>query len=136
MATRVTPTEVKEIIETPLTDPIVQIWIDAANSIVNDNSDCISGGEVILKLVELQLSAHFVGMLDSDVRGFTTKDGLDGFETSYSNPVAKSKELINSTVYGQAANMLSGGCLGSTSDKAISFASLGGADDKCFDKTV
>ncbi len=136
MATRVTPAEVKVIIETPLTDPAIQIWIDAANAIVDDNSDCITGGETILKLVELQLSAHFVGMQDSEVRGFITKDGLNGFETSYSNPVEKSKDLINSTTYGQAANMLAGGCLASTSEKTITFASLGGADDKCFDKTV
>ena len=33
---RVTPTEVKEIITTDLTDPVIQIWIDAANVIVTD----------------------------------------------------------------------------------------------------
>lgn len=119
MASRVTPEEVKAIITTTLTDPIIQIWIDAANSVVNDNAACIGGDDALLTQVELYLSAHFVGMLDPAIRGFVTKEKLDVFETTYSNPVAM-RELIDSTVYGQTANMLSKGCLANVADKASS----------------
>ena len=96
---RVTPEQVKAIIETGLADPIIQTWIDAANTIVNANADCIGNDEAVLTQVELYLSAHFVGMLDSEVRGFITKEELDGFETTYSNPV-KLKNNIDNTPYG------------------------------------
>lgn len=114
---RVTPEEVKAVIATALADPIVQTWIDAANTIVNDNADCIGNDETKLTQVELYLSAHFVGMLDPKIRGFVTKTKLDVFEKTFSNPVTL-KNNIDNTPYGTTANMLSGGCLANTSDKS------------------
>ena len=120
---RVTPSEVKAIIETPLTDPIVQIWIDGANTIVTDNAECIGGDEALLTQVELFLSAHFVGMLDPAIRGFISKEKLGTFETSYSNPVTLSN-IIDNTPYGTTANMLSNGCLANASDRAVTLFSV------------
>ena len=116
---RVTPTEVKVIVTTSLADPIVQIWIDSANTIVTENAECIGGDEALLTQVELYLSAHFVAMLDPELRGFVTKEKLDVFETTYSNPVTM-KNNIDNTPWGTAANMLSNGCLANTSDKLAS----------------
>jgi hypothetical protein len=114
---RVTPEQVKAIIDTSLDDPVIQVWIDAANTIVNANADCIGGDEALLTQVELYLSAHFVGMLDPEIRGFVTKEKLEVFETTYSNPVSI-KNNIDNTPYGTTANMLSNGCLANTSDKS------------------
>lgn len=130
MTSRVTPTEVKAIVpKTQLTDTIIQVWIDAANTIVTENEDCISASK--LTQVELYLSAHFVAMLDPATRGFVTKEKLDVFETTYANSVSMSTDLINATVYGQTANMVAGGCLSNIDKKAVSFASLGGGDSAC-----
>jgi len=128
---RVTPTEVIALVATKLSDTIVQVWINAANTIVTENQDCISASK--LTQVELYLSAHFVAMLDPSKRGAVTSEAIPDFKTTYASSVAMSKELINSTVWGQTANMLSGGCLASVSKEAISFGSLGGRDDTCFD---
>lgn len=119
MVSRVTPTEVKVIITTTLTDPTIQIWIDGANAIVNENASCINGDEDLLKKIELNLSAHFIGMLNPAIRGFVTREKLEVFDTSYSNPVTL-KNNIDNTPYGTAANMLSKGCLANTSDKRAS----------------
>lgn len=119
MVSRVTPTEVKAIVSTALADSIIQVWIDGANTIVTDNSDCIGGDEALLTQVELYLSAHFIAMLDPSLKGFVTREKHGVFETSYSNPVTL-KNVIDNTTYGTTANMLSGGCLANTSDKASS----------------
>lgn len=121
---RVTPAEVKVIITTSLTDPVIQIWIDAANTIVNANADCIGGDEALLTQIELQLSAHFVGMLDPSIRGFVTKEKIEDFETSYSNPISI-KNNIDNTPYGTTANMLADGCLTNTSKSVCKFFAMG-----------
>jgi hypothetical protein len=113
---RVTPDEVKTVVKSSLDDPVIQVWIDAANVIVSSNSECIGGAEPVLTQVELFLACHFVAMLDPELRGFVTKEKLDVFETTYSNPVSM-KNNIDNTPWGTTANMLSGGCLTSTSDK-------------------
>jgi hypothetical protein len=118
---RVTPEEVKAIIDTDLSDPVIQIWIDAANTIVTANAECIGGDEALLTQVELFLSAHNVGMLDSDIRNQIKKEGPDGFQTEYMQSANVSDELINSTVYGQQANRLSNGCLANVDDRAVTF---------------
>jgi hypothetical protein len=120
---RVTPTEVKQIVSTALDDSIVQTWIDGANTIVTDSSECIGGVETLLTKVELYLSAHFIAMLDPELRGFVTKEKLDVFETSYSNDITMQNNIDN-TPYGTTANMLSKGCLANSSDRAVSFCSL------------
>lgn len=119
MTSRVTPEEVKEIIATPLTDPVIQVFIDAANSVVNANADCIGTDEALLTQVELYLSAHFVGMIPQSGKGAISKEGLPGFETSYASPTLVTNEL-DKTTYGTIANRLSGGCLANSNDKAAS----------------
>lgn len=114
---RVTPDQVRAVVSTSLNDTAIQTWIDAANAIVNSKSECIHGDEALLAQVELMLSAHFVAMLDPELRGFVTKEKLDVFETTYSNPVSM-KNNIDGTPYGTTANMLSGGCLATTTEKA------------------
>jgi len=110
MATRVTPAEVKAIVASALADPIVETWIDAANAIVNDNSDCIGGDEPLLTQVELYLSAHFLALVDPDLdRSRVSKEKTEQLETDYN--VAKLMGNVNDTVYGTTANMLAKGCL-------------------------
>jgi hypothetical protein len=120
---RVSPAEVRAIITTTLTDPTIQIWIDASNTIVNEIADCVGNDEVILTQVELYLSAHHIGMLDPAIRGFITKEKLDVFETTYSNPVTI-KNNIDGTPYGTMANRLSNGCLANIDDRAITLFSV------------
>ena len=118
---RVTPEEVKAIIDTDLSDAVVQIWIDAANTIITANAECIGGDEALLTQVELFLSAHNIGMLDPNVRNQIKKEGPDGFQTEFMQSANVSDELINSTVYGQQANRLSNGCLANVDDRAVTF---------------
>ena len=120
---RVTPSEVKEIIETPLTDPVVQVWIDGASTIVTANAGCIGGDDALLTQVELYLSAHFVGMLDPGIRGFVSMEKTEELETSFSNPVTVSN-MIDNTPYGTLANRLSDGCLANIDDRAITLFSV------------
>ena len=122
---RVTPTEVKEIVTTDLIDAVIQVWIDGANTIVTANADCIGGDEALLTQVELYLSAHFVAMLDPDTRGYVTKEKLEEFETTYSAPSGLNN-IIDNTTYGTTANMLSGGCLANTSKSVVKMFALGG----------
>lgn len=107
---RVTPAEVKAIVETTLTDPVIQVWIDAAGSIVTKNADCIGGTEELLTQVELNLSAHLITISSAATRGVVTKEKLGPLETEYSSGMVI-KNSVESTPYGIAANMLAGGCL-------------------------
>jgi hypothetical protein len=107
---RVTPDDVKLIVATVLTDPVIQVWIDAANMVVDDKADCINKNEEGLTAVELYLSAHLITLLDPKKNGEITKFKIEGFETTYSSR-GLSPELINRTPFGMTANMLSGGCL-------------------------
>lgn len=122
---RVTPAEVKAIVETDLNDSIVQTWINGASSIVTANSTCMNDENSVLQQVELYLSAHFVAMLDPSTRGYITKDKLDKFETTYSSPMALNK-IIDNTPYGTTANMISGGCLATINNRKATFLALGG----------
>ena len=110
MASRVTPTEVKAIVATTLTDPIVQTWIDAANSVVNENAACIGGDDALLTQVELYLSSHFIALVDPGLdNSRVSKEKTEELETDFN--VAKLMGNVNDTVYGTTANMLSKGCL-------------------------
>lgn len=128
---RVNPTEVKEIISTTLRDPVVQVWIDAAHCIVTDNADCMGGVEETLKKVELYLSCHYLALSNPSIGGIIRSEKIQDMSTTYST-AERVSELINTTSYGIVANSLSNGCLANTSDRAISFAALGGkANSDC-----
>lgn len=122
---RVTPADVKVIIPTNLSDDAIRMWVTAANCIVSDNQDCINGSEETLSKIELYLSAHFLAMLNPAVGGVKTKEKAEQLETTYATSENISK-IIDSTVYGQTANALSGGCLGDTNDTRTTLFSIGG----------
>lgn len=113
MANRVQACEVKEIITTDLSEDAIYTWIGVANILVTNKKFCIGGTAALLKKIELQLTAHYIGMLDSSIRGFITKEGVPGFETTYANPVTL-KNIIDNTPYGMNANALANGCLTKT----------------------
>lgn len=121
---RVTPTEVRVILTTGLSDTVMQAWIDAASLVVDDNALCINGDDALLKEVELYLSAHLIAMLPGEEGGIITKEKLDVMETTFAQ--ASVKKDINTTVYGKTANMLSRGCLYDTSDGNVTLIALGG----------
>ncbi len=109
---RVTPTEVKVVIPTTLTDPVIQVWIDSANVIVDSAAACINGDEALLTKVELFLSSHFVALVDPDAdssKSSIKQEKTQDITTTYNT--AELKNNINDTVYGRAANSLSKGCL-------------------------
>ena len=114
---RSAPSDVKAIIDTSLDDATIQLWIDVANSIVNANVGCINSSETILKQIETNLSAHFVSLLNPGGGGqVVTAEKAEQLSTTYAS-AQNVTESINTTVYGTAANALSGGCL-ATYDKA------------------
>lgn len=97
MANRVIPQEVKQIIDTSLTDPRIETFISSANAVVTDLLSGAGYTEEKLKTVELWLTAHFIastverqikaeqtGQARVDYEGRTWK-GLDG--TTYGQQV-------------------------------------------------
>ncbi|GAG97022.1 unnamed protein product [marine sediment metagenome] len=113
MANRINACDVKEIITTDLSDDAIYVWVGVANALVTNKQYCIGGDAALLTKIELQLTAHYIGMLDPAIRGFITKEGPPGFETTYENTV-KSSSNIDSTPYGVTANALANGCLTKT----------------------
>jgi len=104
MASRVNATEVKEIIDTTLSDVIVTSFIDMASRFIDEILSPTGHGLDALRLadVELWLSAHFVAMRDQD-EGMTTQQGAGDANTTYSGAFGKGLE---STRYGQMAIFL------------------------------
>lgn len=119
---RVTPEEVKKLVDTDLDNCVIQVWIDSASCVVDSISDCV-GDNSKLTSIELYLSAHLVAMLDPETRGYVTKEKTKDLETTYSD-VSEVKNSIDNTIYGMTANMLSNGCLANTSDRATSFCAV------------
>ena len=122
---RTTHSEVKQLINTNLSNDAIDVWIDSANCIVNEKEDCINGTETLLDKIELQLTCHFLAMLNPAAGGIKTGEKMKDFSVSYAVGPGVEDD-INQTVYGKTANMLSGGCLSNTTDAKVSFASIGG----------
>jgi hypothetical protein len=104
MAARVTATEVKEIIDTSLSDAIVTAHIDIATLVVdrveeNDAEACHTSAS--LAKLELLLSAHFVDFRENRISSDKIGDGAE----SIRNPGVLLKGL-ESTWYGQSALIL------------------------------
>lgn len=59
---RVTPQEVKEIIATALTDPVLNACINTAHAIIDANLTAMGSASALLTEIELWLSAHFVAI--------------------------------------------------------------------------
>lgn len=108
MSVRVTSSEVKEILDTDLSDPIVEAYITSANVMVND---ILGTGETdVLKNIELWLTAHMIAstrerQLESATAGPASAkfQGVTG-------------KGLESTLYGQMVLIL---------DTSGGFASLG-----------
>ena len=111
----ITPAQVKQIVDTDLADYQINGWCEAAHLIVQSKSDQIEG-QALQDNVELYLCAHFIAMLGGEGDTLSSEQ-LDGFRRTYTSK-AKLQELINSTVQGNTANMLAGGCL-SDADKPV-----------------
>lgn len=123
MATRVIPTEVKVIKPTDLTDPVVQIWIDAANTILTAAIGCIGSDEALLTQIELFLSAHFIELLEPGSGSRIKREKTEDLEIEYA--IKEVADEISETVYGRAANKLSRGCLKNLDKASIALISVG-----------
>lgn len=97
---RVTPEEVKEIIDTELTD--IYAFIQTANILVTDL--LVNKGIDVdrLKEIERWLSAHFLAMRDQDA-GMTTGQTIGDTKVFYSRNSGKG---LNLSRYGQQAMVL------------------------------
>ncbi len=100
MAARVNASEVKELINTDLTDVIVASSIDIASRFIDEVISGLAADR--LADIELYLSAHFVAMRDQDEGAITEEKVGDG-QVKYSGEFGKS---LNLTRYGQMAIFL------------------------------
>lgn len=100
MAARVAASEVKEVIDTDLTDARVDVHIGMASRVVDRLShDCLTAD--ILKDIETWLAAHYVSITDPKGRVYRRRLG-DGEEHYFTAPFSYGKYL-EQTMYGQAA---------------------------------
>jgi hypothetical protein len=100
MANRVTAAEVKEIIDTTLTESQIAPFITAANITITD----ILGATTVLssdqlKEIERWLSAHFVAIRDPRISAEKIADASATYQ-------GKTAMGLDSTTYGQQAKML------------------------------
>lgn len=99
MADRVTVEEVKDVIDTDLTDTRIMVCIGSANNLVS--SQCANEGlsTDTLKEIERWLSAHFVAVVEPRIE----REKADVVSASY---VHKVDLYLASTVWGQQAMLL------------------------------
>lgn len=102
MSVRVTATEVKEILDTTLTDAIVDVFIVVGSQLtdrvtLNDTGSLMNAAE--LKELERWLSAHFAAI--KDVRSASEKAGSVSQKFQY-----KVDLNLNQTQYGTTALIL------------------------------
>ena len=95
MSVRVTATEVKEIIETDITDSTIDVYITSANALVNKALGTSSLGTALLKEIERWLTAH---MIASTKERQTKKEEAGTAKVEYTGDYG---EGLASTSYGQ-----------------------------------
>ena len=118
MATRTTPTEVKEIYPTDMLDAAVQKYIDVANLIVTANVTC-GLAAATLEEIERWITAHLIA---STQERQTKSERLGEAEVVYSGEYGPG---LQSTTYGQTAMMLDTcGGLSSMGKKAIKMTAI------------
>lgn len=122
MANRVSDLDVEQLTGTTMSCTNIGTWVSVANSIINSRLECINGTDALLEQIELQLSSHFVTMVDGKSNASVTQEKTDMISTSYAKAIIN--ESINETVYGRAANALSGGCLVDYDKQKIFLATL------------
>lgn len=113
---RVEPDEVKEIIETDLTDSLINAFINSAHYFIQENLLNKGLSANILTQIELWLSAHFLAIRDQRVES----ESIAGeWQAKYQGKTGMGFEA---TTYGQQALMLdTTGTLASAGLKAITF---------------
>lgn len=100
--TRVTVSEVKEIINTSLTDPQITAFIASATLVVDRYSlECELADDATLKEIERQLTAHMMAAGDNATRLSSRK-----FGDSSQSYFTQSGLDLDSTQYGQNVKML------------------------------
>lgn len=91
---RVTITEVKEIMETSLTDPKILAFIKSANIIVTDAFLETTVTAAVLKEIEKWFAAHMISVLERPV----SQEKVGDAEIIYAGKLGSG---LNSTPYGQ-----------------------------------
>lgn len=99
MATRITEAEVKEIIDTTLTDEQIRPFIATANAMVDDLCGDLGYGDATIHNIELWLAAHFVAIRDPRV----TQEKIGDAGAAYQGKTAMGLEA---TTYGQQVMVL------------------------------
>lgn len=95
---RVTPAEVKEILETDLTDPQIQSWIDIASKVIDRYAaQCALADSDTLAMLEKLLTAHYISAVVERDKSLTARSFGDSSE-SY---MAVSGEGLKASPYGQ-----------------------------------
>ena len=98
MSTRVTDSEVREIIDIDVSITNITPFITIANLLVTDKLSNSGLSVEMLKEIERWLSAHFVAIRDPRVKS----ESIGGISTSYQGTTG---EGLKSTLYGQQAIM-------------------------------
>lgn len=103
MTARVSPSEVKEIVDTNLDDNVILTnMIDTANAYVDEHVVGQGHSDRILAKIELYLAAHFVAVTEE--RGGIILDRYGDSEVEYAEQVYG--DGLRSTRYGQQAIIL------------------------------
>ena len=122
-----TPSDVKAITGSTLTDGEIQPFLDAAACIMLQITECTANmTEACVDNIEAYLAAHLlVSSSVGKASAVVAKESLRGkYSVEYlSGKVDKGGVL--STTYGQTANMMSGGCLAELDKTPARFVSLG-----------
>lgn len=100
MATRVTATEVKVIIQTSLDDSNVEEFINLANLIVTEDLASLGMSDGRLTEIEKWLSAHFVSMRE---KGAREKEKVGQSSSEYKGTLGQNLAF---TRYGQQAMII------------------------------
>lgn len=97
---RVTADEVKEIIDTDLTDAQINAFINAANAIVQDNLLDANIGATTLAQIELWLAAHLLATRDMREKAVDLGSGAVTYQTPQLGLA------LDGTAYGQQVKLL------------------------------
>jgi hypothetical protein len=97
---RTTAAEVKEILETEISDALVNAYIASANRIVTEHLTDLGYGDEKLEDIEMWLSAHLIAITRERQ---TTQEKLGDAAVAYANVFGKGLEA---STYGQMVAML------------------------------
>lgn len=117
---RTTAPDVIALTGTSMLEPQVLTWVTVASKAIDKRESDIGADEETLALIELNLAAHFIALLNPGEGGaIVTSERVEQLQTSFATQ-SNIADTINTTVYGQAANTLSDGILASGDDVAAS----------------